>query len=60
MGLITYSTDIASKIAVYLDGRRVGIITKKWDGWHYQPKGTKLFGKAFPTLTDCKRSLETT
>lgn len=45
--------------AVYLDGKRVGEICKMTDGFQYWPKGSRMEGgEIFPTLRECKQSLE--
>ena len=44
-------------LTVYLDGKAVGLIKHDLDGWRYYPRGHKG-GDAFPTLAQCKVSLE--
>ena len=45
-------------ITVKLDGKNVGIIVHKAEGWQYIPNGQKTGGEFFPTLGLCKKSLE--
>jgi EAL domain-containing protein (putative c-di-GMP-specific phosphodiesterase class I) len=47
-----------SPITVKLDGRVIGKIHQDKDGFRYYPKGQKTGGEAFPTIAQCKRSLE--
>jgi hypothetical protein len=59
--MITYKeTPIPSAINVFLDGRRVGIIRRSKDGFftYYPSSSPRCGSQAFPTLADCKRSLE--
>jgi hypothetical protein len=44
-------------VAVRLDGRVVGLIRKDDQGYVYKPTGGAA-GAHFPTLAECKRSLE--
>jgi hypothetical protein len=46
------------RLAVHLDGRRVGTIRGDTSGFHYQPKGSTSRGADFRTLEACKRSIE--
>jgi hypothetical protein len=45
---------------VYLDGKNIGIIRQRMDGYVYYPKGAsaKFQGAPFPTLQACTASLE--
>jgi hypothetical protein len=45
-------------VIVLLDGKVVGEIRKDEDGHRYYPKGRKVGGESFATLTACKLSLE--
>lgn len=57
---ITYK-DLINSAVVYLDGKEAGQITHTPEGYIYWPKGAKTrkqAGEAFPTLRDCKRSIE--
>lgn len=59
MDKITYSHDTTDRVTVYLAGRHVGVIRQQKDGqWQYFPKGQKTGGEKFPTLAQCKRSVE--
>ena len=44
-------------VHVFVDGKRVGSILKTAAGWQYKTQGQS--GDYFPTLQDCKQSLET-
>lgn len=59
--MITYKQD-GSKVTVLLEGRVIGRIEKSDEGYCYFPKGTKKYkvplGETFPTLEECKSSLE--
>jgi hypothetical protein len=60
---ITYSplSDYPKKIAVFLEGKRVGTITQSILDlmWQYFPKGEmEEGGEKFSTLALCKQSLE--
>lgn len=61
--MITYETARPRIVRVKLDGKWVGTIRRDRggarDGWRYFPKGKKTGGDSFPTLIECKRSLET-
>jgi hypothetical protein len=61
--MITFKRGIKITEKVYLDGKYVGIIkqsinTKRECGWSYFPKKSKVGGKLFKKLNDCKNSLE--
>lgn len=62
MEAITYKDGPgAFNVLVYLDKRRVGTIVKLATGWQYQAgMGVAPYqgGEIFPTLNECKRSLE--
>ena len=59
--MITYVERQAPKIGqvvdVFLDGRKVGIISRVVGGWQYQVNKT-IRGEVLPTITDVKRSIE--
>jgi len=55
--MITYEYDSVA-IDVKLDGKLVGHIWKKLEGFQYIPKGQKTGGAFFPTVRECKNSLE--
>lgn len=55
--MITYKLRPNGRIWVYLDGKSVGSIQKLAGEYRYQPWGG-LPGEWFPTLAECKRSLE--
>lgn len=61
MSNITY-IPVPEQFKVKLDGKLVGVIKKSGGddgyGWRYFPKGSKVGGKPFTTLSDCKRSIE--
>ena len=56
--MIRYEWIRENLTAVFLENKRVGKIQKDPDGFRYYPKGKSKGGDAFPTLTECKRSLE--
>jgi hypothetical protein len=56
--MITYKQTSPIKIMVYLDGTRVGTIIKNDKGYAYKPTGGKEYGDTYPTLEECKQSLE--
>jgi hypothetical protein len=60
MNLISYSTRPNGEIFVHLGKRKVGRIKQGLDGsWRYLPGGSnRKSGKPFPTLAECKASLE--
>ncbi len=56
MNTITYKK-LARGIVAFLDGEEVGTIRSVTGGFCYQPRGSKHFGKTFPTVNECKGSL---
>jgi hypothetical protein len=56
--MIDYEPDGATKIRVYLDGRRAGTIKKSVAGWQYFSMGKKFGGSCYKKLDDCKKSIE--
>lgn len=44
-------------VKVRLDGKVVGTIKKEIDGWRYYPKGQKVGGDLFKSLSLCQKSL---
>lgn len=62
---ITYHDLERGQIAVYLGRKRVGVIKRRdgirpkgKPGFQYVPLGQRQGGEVFPTLAECKRSLE--
>lgn len=55
--MITYKPRPNGSIRVFLDGKSVGTIHKLAGEYRYQPFGGEP-GEWFPTLAECKRSLE--
>ena len=51
--MITYENNTK----VMLDGKHVGDIVKKPEGWQYVPKGHKTGGEYFTSLSKCHASL---
>lgn len=51
---ITYET----KTVVRLGGKIIGEIRRSPQGFYYKVKGNKAVGEIFPTLAQCKQSLE--
>ena len=51
---ITYET----KTVVRLSGKIIGEIRRSPQGFYYKVKGNKAVGEIFPTLAQCKQSLE--
>tara|TARA_B110001454_G_C12566511_1_gene370013 strand:+ start:387 stop:641 length:255 start_codon:yes stop_codon:yes gene_type:complete len=51
---ITYET----KTVVRLGGKIIGEIRRSPQGFFYKVKGNKAVGETFPTLDQCKQSLE--
>ena len=46
------------RVWVYVGGKRAGPICHEQKGFVYYPKDSKIGGEPFPTLLECKRSLE--
>lgn len=62
---ITYHGLGRGELAVYIGRTRVGVIKRRDGirpngkaGFQYVPKGQRTGGEVFPTLAECKRSLE--
>lgn len=60
MAQFTYMPILRGReISVRCDGRVTGTIrSSKGGGYHYKPKGSKVFGDTFPTIKEVKRSIE--
>ncbi len=57
--MITYREAGNGRLGVYLEGKRVGIITKNGNLYRYLPMGLKKHaGKSYPTIKEVKDSLE--
>lgn len=56
--MIEYEYIKDGKIAVFLDGKRVGNIFSNEKGWIYRTKDGRNQGEWFKTLEECKKSLE--
>ena len=58
--MITYVPVMSDVWEVRLDGKLTGNIVLLEQGWRYQPKGRNksFYGDFFPTLAECKQSLE--
>ena len=56
--MITYKDKRKGRTLVYLEGRRIGMIRIVTAGYRYFPKGSDSGGGLFPSLEDCKISLE--
>lgn len=54
----TLSSNVRTRIAVYLDGRRLGEIKGVLGGFAYYPKGSHHCGPTFSTVERCKASIE--
>jgi hypothetical protein len=55
---VTFGEISSYIVPVFLEGRRVGTITRGFDGmWQYFPKGKNEGGQKFPTLALAKASL---
>jgi len=57
--MITYRQMGADRVAVLLDGKVVGHIIPKMDGFQYMPKGSKNGGEIMKSVGAVKKSLET-
>ena len=62
---ITYHDLTRGELAVYIGRTRVGVIKRRDGirpkgkaGFQYIPKGQRTGGDVFPTLAECKQSLE--
>lgn len=56
---ITYTRiEKSDSIRVLLDGKVTGTIRPQYPGYAYVPRGNGGQGETFPTLEECKRSLE--
>lgn len=59
MGITYQDTKLGNTIAVNLDGKKVGFIRHKENGYTYFPATTpRNGGESYPTLDACKRSIE--
>jgi hypothetical protein len=61
MSKITYTENVnalRSETRVYSGNLRIGTIRIAEGGWRYFPKGSKVGGEIFTTVSAVKRSLE--
>lgn len=66
MSTITYQRErdgSLSPVSVYVDGKQTGTIKPVTEGgevlgYRYHCKDSQLKGEIFPTIVECKRSLE--
>lgn len=56
--MITYQAKDTQTTTVKIDGKAAGTILESKRGFRYFPKGFAEGGDFFPTLDECKRSLE--
>ena len=57
-GQITYNPTDAHNVLVLIDGQKAGAIRKVPAGFQYFPKGRKVGGKIFGSVSAVQRSLE--
>lgn len=58
--MITYKQkQIGDRITVLLDGKIIGHIVTRTDGFQYMPKGSKTGGEILKSVSAVKKSLET-